>query len=162
MRHLFRLQRVDRVVRQRASEDVHGELPRGIQSADPAAVSAQRVLEDVGSEDENRAFVASRRRVADAVGLARAEDERRVRVDDGRVASTANNEDAAPWHHDLRLAVPLLLAEGRARGSARDVGDANERAVEEKRRTSFTHARYSSGQPTAGRVRKWSQRDSNP
>jgi hypothetical protein len=141
---------------------VHGELRRGLYSADAATLPAERVLEDVAGEDEDRALVASRRRVAHPVALARTEENRRVRVDDGRPASTMKHEDALPRHHELRLAAPLLPAARRARRTTRNVGHANDRAVEEKCRTPLAHADIEAIGRAATALRKWSQRDSNP
>jgi hypothetical protein len=95
------------------------------------AIGSEGLFHEVGTEDEHGAVVAAVGRMAEAVVVARAEQDSRGRVGDGGAGAAMEDEDASSRHDHLRHVGPFLLAAAGARRAARDVPHPDEVTLEE-------------------------------
>src|SRR5918992_3248877 len=98
---------------------------------------------DVGSELQHHALVPTVERVAYAIGLLEAKDDRAGRVGEHLLAVATDHEQPAARKDDLRHVIPLFVADLRPRRAAPHLHDLDNRRVKENRWVEMLHSTHS-------------------
>ena len=101
-RELLRLERLGAIRTQARPERADPQLHARSHQAPVAGFGAERILGDLGREDQDRRAVSAVHGVSDAVLVARRQDDHRRDVGDDGVATVMHGEDPARRKHDLR------------------------------------------------------------
>jgi hypothetical protein len=98
---------------------------------------------DVGSELQHHALVPPVERVAYAVALLEAKDDRAGGVGEHILAVAMDHEQPAAWKNDLRHVIPLFVAGRGPRRAAPYVHDLDNRRVKDNRCVEMLHSTHS-------------------